>query len=276
MLSGLTITPHMIELLALLIAGGLLAGFLSGLLGIGGGGILVPVLYEVFGAAGVSEDLRMHVALGTTMGVVAPTVARSFSAFRSRGSMDVEAIKRLAPWIILGVVAGIFIAYIASSEVLRWIWVFVGSALAIKMFIGRDDWVIADALPARPWTEVFGFVVGAISTLMGIGGASFTVPFLTFYGMPLIRAVGTATGIGAVVAIPGILGYIISGWGEQGLPPFSLGYVNLGALLIAPLAVLAAPIGVRVAHGVSKRTLEVAFAVFMTTVVARFLWSLLT
>jgi uncharacterized protein len=276
MLSGLTITPHIIELLALLIAGGLLAGFLSGLLGIGGGGILVPVLYEVFGAAGVSEDLRMHVALGTTMGVVAPTVARSFSAFRSRGSMDVEAIKRLAPWIILGVVAGIFIAHIASSEVLRWIWVFVGSALAIKMFIGRDDWVIADALPTRPWTEVFGFVVGAISTLMGIGGASFTVPFLTFYGMPLIRAVGTATGIGAVVAVPGILGYIISGWGEQGLPPFSLGYVNLGALLIAPLAVLAAPIGVRVAHGVSKRTLEVAFAVFMTTVVARFLWSLLT
>ena len=94
--------------------------------------------------------------------------------------------------------------------------------------------------------------------------------------MPLLRAVGTATGIGTVIAIPGIAGYIISGWGEAGLPPISLGYVNLGACLIAPLAVFVAPYGVRVAHGISKRTLELAFAIFISTVVARFLWTLLT
>jgi uncharacterized membrane protein YfcA len=268
-------TQYVIEMLALLAAGGVLAGFLSGLLGIGGGGVLVPVLYEVFGAAGVSEDVRMHVTLGTTLGVIAPTVFRSFSAFRARGTVDLDVIKRMAPWIVLGVVAGTIVAYYASSEVLRWVWVFFGTLLALKMFLGRDDWKIADSLPRSPWLEIAAFLIGLLSTLMGIGGATFTVPLLTLYGMPLLKAVGTATGIGAVIAVPGIVGYIISGWGEHGLPPLSVGYVNLGACLIAPLAILAAPYGVKLAHSVSKRTLELAFAVFLTTVVARFLWTLL-
>ncbi|WP_045836087.1 sulfite exporter TauE/SafE family protein [Hyphomicrobium sp. 99] len=269
-------TEHLIALLALLAGAGLLAGFLSGLLGIGGGGIIVPVLYEVFGAAGVPEDVRMHVTLGTTLAVIAPTVFRSFSAFRARGSVDIDVVKRMGPWIVFGVIAGIVIANYASSEVLRWIWVVFGTALAVKMFLGRDDWQIADKLPRPPWLEAAAGFIGLISTLMGIGGATFTVPLLTLYGMPLLRAVGTATGIGTIIAVPGIAGYIISGWGEAGLPPLSLGYVNLGACVIAPLAVLTAPLGVKVAHGISKRTLELAFAVFLTTVVARFLWTLLT
>lgn len=272
--SGIS-TQYLIELLVLLVTAGALAGFLSGLLGIGGGGVLVPVLYEVFGAAGVSEDIRMHVTLGTTLGVIAPTVFRSFSAFRARGTVDIDVVKRMGPWIFLGVVAGIVIASYASSEFLRWIWVFFGTALALKMFLGRDDWKISSVLPRPPWLEMAAFVIGLISTLMGIGGATFTVPLLTLHGMTLLKAVGTATGIGAVIAIPGLAGYIISGWGEHGLPPLSVGYVNLGALVVAPIAVLAAPYGVKLAHVLSKRTLELAFAVFITTVVARFLWTLL-
>lgn len=268
-------TEHLIALLVLLAAAGLLAGFLSGLLGIGGGGVLVPVLYEVFGVAGVPEDVRMHVTLGTTLGVIAPTVFRSFSAFRARGTVDIDVVKRMGPWIFLGVIAGIIIAYYASSEALRWIWVVFGTALAAKMYLGRDDWRIGDKLPRPPWLEGAAAIIGLISTLMGIGGATFTVPLLTLYGMPLLKAVGTATGIGTVIAVPGIAGYIISGWGEPNLPPLSLGYVNLGACVIAPLAVLTAPWGVKVAHGISKRKLELAFAVFITTVVARFLWTLL-
>lgn len=272
--SGIS-TQYLIELLALLASAGLLAGFLSGLLGIGGGGVLVPVLYEVFGALGVAEDVRMHVTLGTTLGVIAPTVFRSFAAYRARGTVAMDVVKRMGPWIFFGVTAGILVAYYASSEVLRWIWVVFGSALAVKMFLGRDDWKLDDVLPGPPWLELISFLIGLISTLMGIGGATFTVPLLTLHGMPLLKAVGTATGIGAVIAVPGIVGYVISGWGEQGLPPFSLGYVCLGALLIAPLAVFAAPYGVRLAHGISKRALELAFAVFLTTVVSRFLWTLL-
>ncbi|MBS0269834.1 MAG: sulfite exporter TauE/SafE family protein [Proteobacteria bacterium] len=266
---------HLVALLAMLAIAGLLAGFLSGLLGIGGGGVIVPVLYEVFGAAGVSEDVRMHVTLGTTLAVIAPTVFRSFSAFRARGTVEIDVVRRMGPWIVLGVIAGIVIAHYASSETLRWIWVIFGTALAAKMYLGRDDWRIADKLPRPPRLEGAAAIIGLISTLMGIGGATFTVPLLTLYGMPLLRAVGTATGIGTAIAIPGIAGYIISGWGEPNLPPLSLGYVNLGACVIAPLAVLMAPWGVKVAHGISKRKLELAFAVFITTVVARFLWTLL-
>lgn len=257
-------------LLAMLAGAGLLGGFLSGLLGIGGGGILVPVLYEAFGAIGVPEDVRMHVTLGTTLGVIAPTVLRSFAAFRARGTVDIGIVKRMGPWVFVGVMAGVLIADHASSVALRWVWVVFGFALAIKMILGRDDWRIADHLPPPPWLEGAAFAIGAVSTLMGIGGASFTVPLLTLYGRPLLQSVATATGLGPIIAIPGLVGYVLSGWGAPGLPPLSLGYVNAGALLIAPLGVLAAPYGVRAAHSIPKRALELAFAAFLGCVALRF------
>lgn len=263
-------------LVALLIAAGLIAGFLSGLLGIGGGGVLVPVLYETFGVAGVPEDIRMHITLGTTLAVIAPTVLRSFAAHHARGAVDMTVVKRMGPWIFIGVALGIVIAKDASSEALRWVWVVFGTLLALKMAIGRDDWRIADTLPKPPWLELAAFIIGIISTLMGIGGATFTVPLLTLHGKPLLHSVATATGIGPMIALPGIIGYVLSGWGAPGLPAFSLGYVSLGALLIAPLSVFAAPYGVRMAHGISKRKLEIAFAIFIATVVERFLWTLLS
>lgn len=265
----------LILLIALLAAAGLVAGFLSGLLGIGGGGVLVPVLYEAFGLAGVPEDVRMHVTLGTTLAVIAPTVLRSLSAHHARGGVDMATVRRMGPWIFLGVSLGIVVAKSSSSEALRWVWVVFGTLLALNMFIGRDDWRIANALPKKPWLELAAFGIGIISTLMGIGGATFTVPLLTLHGKPLLQAVATATGIGPIIAVPGIIGYILSGWGAPGLPPLSLGFVNVAALLIVPLSVFAAPYGVRTAHGISKRKLEVAFAMFISTVVARFLWTLL-
>jgi uncharacterized membrane protein YfcA len=262
-------------LLVLLVGAGLLGGFLSGLLGIGGGGILVPVLYEAFGVMGVPEDVRMHATLGTTLGVIAPTVLRSFAAFRARGTVDMDVVRRMGPWVFLGVTVGVLIADHASSVVLRWVWVVFGTVLAIKMVLGRDDWRISDELPRPPWLEGAAFAIGTISTLMGIGGASFTVPLLTLYGRPLLQAVATATGLGPIIAIPGIIGYVLSGWGEPGLPPLSLGYVNAGALLLAPLGVFAAPYGVRAAHSIPKRALELAFAAFLACVAFRFLMTLI-
>jgi uncharacterized protein len=240
-------------LIAVLIAAGLAAGFLSGLLGIGGGGILVPVLYEAFGLAGVPEDVRMHMALGTTLAVIAPTVLRSLAAHFARGAVDVPVVMRIG----------------------RWVWVVFGTLLAVKMALGRDDWRLADQLPRPPFLEGIAFGIGTISTLMGIGGATFTVPLLTLHGKPLLQSVATATGIGPIIAVPGIIGYIWSGWGMPGLPPYSLGYVSLGALLIMPLSVFAAPYGVRMAHGIDKRRLELAFAAFISCVVVRFLWTLI-
>ncbi len=264
----------LILLIVLIAVAGLAAGFLSGLLGIGGGGVLVPVLYEAFGVAGVAEDVRMHMTLGTTLAVIAPTVLRSFAGHRARGAVDMDTVWRMAPGVVLGVIAGTLIAKSASSEALRWVWVVFGSLLAVKMALGREDWRIADALPGTPILQGVSFAIGAISTLMGIGGATFTVPFLTLHGKPVLQSVATATGIGPVIAIPGIIGFIWSGWGAAGLPPYSLGFVSLGALLVMPLSMWVAPFGVRVAHGIDKRNLELAFAAFISCVVMRFLWGL--
>jgi uncharacterized membrane protein YfcA len=264
--------PALIFVVAL---AGVAAGFLSGLLGIGGGGVLVPVLYEAFGAIGVSEDVRMHMTLGTTLAVIAPTVVTSLASHNQRGSVDASVVRRMGPWIFLGVILGVVIANEASSVALRWVWVVFGSLLAVKMALGRDDWRIADALPRPPRLEAAAFVIGVISVLMGIGGATFTVPLLTLYGRPLLQAVGTATGIGAIIAVPGLVGYVLAGWNAPGLPPYSIGYVSLAALLVMPLSIAAAPYGVRMAHRISKRRLEIAFAAFLACVVARFLWTLL-
>lgn len=262
-------------LIAAVAIAGLIAGFLSGLLGIGGGGILVPVLYEAFGFAGVSEDVRMHLALGTTLAVIAPTVARSFMAHRAKGAVDIDVVRRMAPWVAAGVIAGTLIAHQSSSVALRWVWVVFGSLLALKFAFGRDDWRLADKLPGSPILESVAAAIGTISTLMGIGGATFTIPFLTLHGKQLLQGVATATGIGLVIAMPGLIGYIWSGWNASGLPPWSLGYVHATALLIMPLSVFAAPFGVRMAHGISKRRLELVFAVFLLFVVLRFLATLI-
>jgi uncharacterized membrane protein YfcA len=185
-----------------------------------------------------------------------------------------NVVRRMGPWIFLGVALGVAVAKGASSEALRWVWVIFGTLLALKMALGRDDWRIAGELPRPPVLEGAAFAIGLISTLMGIGGATFTVPLLTLYGRPILQAVGTATGVGLIIAVPGLIGFALSGLGADGLPPLSLGYINLAALLIVPLSVFAAPFGVRTAHGISKRKLELAFAIFIACVVARFLWTL--
>jgi uncharacterized protein len=273
----LAISPgEVAALVAAMVAAGLVAGFLAGLLGIGGGGVLVPVLYEVFGVIGLDADVRMHVTLGTTLAVIVPTALRSFSGHRARGAVDMALLKRVGPFVVVGVAAGILIATVASGTALKWVWAIVASLVAIKLALGREDWRLGDHLPARPWPEAAATGVGTLSTLMSIGGATFVVPLLTLYGFAILPAVATASGIGPIIAIPGALGYVWAGWGAAGLPPFSLGYVSvLGAAIIIPASVFAAPSGVRLAHAIPRRKLELAFAAFLAIVSTRFLIDLL-
>jgi uncharacterized membrane protein YfcA len=148
--------------------------------------------------------------------------------------------------------------------------------MSVKLAFGRDDWRLGDDLPRNPLVELFGVFVGAVSTLLSIGGGAFVTTMLTLYGRTIQRAVGTSAGIGALIALPGAIGLAWAGWGEAGLPPFSLGYVSLiGAALMIPTSVLAAPWGARLAHGISRRSLELAFAALLSTVGLRFLVSLL-
>ena len=263
-------------LVAALLVAGLLTGFLSGLLGIGGGGILVPVLYQTYSALDIPFDIRMHVTLGTAIAVVAPTTYRSFRGHLARGTADVAVLKRLGPWMVAGVLLGILTMKASSTELLQWVWVAFGTTMGLKMALGREDWRLGNDLPLGLGAELFTVAVGFVSVLLSIAGAAFMVTFMTLYGRPLLQAVGTSAGFGPLIAIPGVIGYVWAGWGVPGTPPFSLGYVSLlGAAIIIPASFLAVPLGVRVAHGVPHRWVELAFATFLAVVVARFLVDLL-
>lgn len=268
------------DVIALLVAGllvaGLAAGFLTGLLGIGGGGVLVPVLFETFGALGVDPSIQMHMAVGTSLAAIVPTSIRAFFLHRAKGGVNMTFLKRLAPWMVAGVILGTMFAGVVSSDGLKWIWVIFGGLLALKLALGRDDWRLGDDLPAPPIVEIYGLLVGFVAVLMSIAGASFIVAFMTLYNQPLLQAVATSAGLGPLVSIPGVIGFMIAGWGHPGTPPLSIGFVNiLGAAVIVPASIMAAPLGVRVAHGLPKRQLELAFAAFMALVSTRFLLSLL-
>lgn len=259
-----------------LVAGGLIAGFLAGLLGIGGGGVLVPVLYETFAFLDVPETVRMQMVLGTSFAIIVPTAIRSFRGHLARGAVEVPAIRRLGPFVFAGVLAGIVLVSVASGAALKWVWIVCAFAIAIKMALGREDWRLADDVPDTPLVAVAAFAIGVVSTLMSIGGGMFLVSLFTLCGWPILKAVATSSGFGPIIALPGLIGYIWAGWGAADLPPLSLGYVSvIGAAIVVPASVLAAPLGVRAAHGISRRKLELAFALFLTAVAIRLLISVL-
>ncbi len=258
-----------------LVAAGGLTGVLAGMFGIGGGSVLVPILHAAFSLVGVPEDVRMHLTLGTAIAVIAPTGLRSFMAQHARGATDIPVLERLCLPVFFGVLAGVLIASEASSAALRWVWVLAGSLVALKLFLGRDDWRLGERLPKSRAIEAAAFLIGMLSALMSIGGGIFVVTLLMLYGYTTLNAIGTSSGFGPVIAITGTLGYMWAGWGVPDRPPFSIGYVNLvAATLLVPASVMTAPLGVRLAHRLPRRALEIAFASFLTLVVARFLWTL--
>jgi uncharacterized protein len=262
-------------LLCALLAAGFLTGLLAGLLGIGGGGILVPVLYELFGALGVDETIRMHLSVGTSLAVIIPTSLRSFAGHRARGAVDMEIVQSMALPVIAGVCLGAALARYSNDAVLKAVWVVAASLMGIRLYFGRRGWQLGEEIPGNPFRMLYGGFVGLVSTLMSIGGGVFVTTMMTLYGRPIQNAVATSSGFGPLIAIPGALGFIWAGWQVAGRPPGSLGYVSLlGALLIIPTSVLAAPLGVRIAHGISRRKLELAFATFLMVVSLRFLLSL--
>ena len=263
-------------LAGVLLATGAAVGLLAGLLGIGGGGILVPVLFEVFRAVGVDPALCIHLAVGTSLSVIVPTSLRSFRSHRAKGAVDTALIKAMALPVVAGVLLGVLVARYADDTALKAVWAGCASLMSAKLFFARESWRLGEAIPGNPGRAVFGGFVGLVSTLMSIGGGAFITSFMTLYGRPIHQGVATGSGFGPIIAIPATLGFVWAGWQAAGLPPGSLGYVNLlGTAVIVPASVLAAPLGVRIAHGISRRKLELAFATFLAVVAARFFVSLL-
>ncbi len=260
---------------ASLLIGGILTGLAAGLLGIGGGGILVPIFYEVFGIMGVDDAVRMHLCVGTSMAVIIPTSLSSIRAHHSKGAIDTNIVKSFAIPVVLGVGLGILVAKFAKADVLKIIWVIAATTMSMKLFFGRSSWVLGADVPGQPFRSIFGLVVGTVSTLMSIAGGIFISTLMTLYGRPMHQAVGTASAFGPIVSVPATLGFIWAGWSVANLPAGSLGYVSpLAAAVVVTTSVLAAPFGARLAHKVSRRTLELAFATFLLTIGVRFIFTL--
>lgn len=265
-------------------AAGALTGLLAGVFGVGGGAVVVPVLYELFRFLSVPEEARMPLAVGTSLAVIIPTSIRSFRAHRAHGKVDDSVLKRWAVPVVLGVIAGSAIARYAPASLFKLVFVVVAGVSAIRLLFGRDNWKVADDLPKNWLTEAYGGLIGVLSALMGIGGGQLSNLFMTFHGRPIHQAIATSSGLGVLISIPGALGYIYAGWPRAAeLPnvaalqlPLALGYVSLvGFALVVPMSIWTAPIGARLAHGLSKRRLEIAFGSFLLFVSGRFLVSLL-
>ncbi len=262
-------------LAAALLAGGFVTGILAGLFGLGGGGVLVPILYEVFGAIGTDEAIRMHVTVGTALAVIIPTSIRSFMSHKAKGAVDMQILRNMAVPVIIGVLFGALIASVVDGSWLRVVYASAVLLIAVKLLFAREEWQIGKDLPGNPLAAIYGWLVGFVSTLIGVGGGVFITAFMTLYKRPIHQAVATASGFGPIISIPAAIGFVIAGWGVANLPPGSIGYVCLlGAALVAPTSVLGAPLGVRIAHGISRRTLEIAFGVFLVCLSARFYWTL--
>lgn len=271
--------PPLSELLpfvgALLVAGGV-AGVLAGLFGIGGGAVLVPVFYSMLGFLGVDEAIRMHLSVGTSLAIIVPTSLRSFMGHKAKGAVDMDLLKSFIFSVPLGVLLATLLVAGLSSGVLRAIFAFFSLIIALKLLFGREDWKLASDVPRGIGKHIAGSIIGFFSTFMGIGGGVFNNTFMTLFGRPIHQAVATSSGVGVLISIPGMFGYIWAGWGIASLPPFSIGFVNvLMVLIIIPITLMVAPIGVRLAHSLSKRTLEICFGLFLVLVAIRFFTTLL-
>lgn len=264
-------------LVAAVVVAGVATGILAGLFGIGGGAIIVPVLYEIFRILGVPEEVRMHLCVGTSMAIIIPTTIRSYVTHRAKGMVLNDVIRQWAVPAVAGVAVGSVIAYFAPSAVFKVVFMVTMTVIAIKLLFGRDSWIIATDFPGRPAMIGFGFLIGLTSSLMGVAGGSVSNMIQTLYGKPLHNAVATSSGLGAQIAIAATIGLALAGWPKMTLlPPFSIGYVSLlGVAIMAPVSSFTAPYGAVLAHRLSKRQLEIAFRVLLLLVSARFVASLI-
>lgn len=257
-----------IAALALLFIGllgtGLVSGTLAGLLGVGGGIIIVPVLYYLFTAFEFSDAITMHLSVATSLAVIVPTSVSSARAHHKKGAVDIELLKSWGPWIVFGAAFGGFLSKYLNTENLLIIFGVIALVMSINLMLPKTP-VVAKAVPKNLLTTaVVSAPIGLLSSLMGIGGGSIAVPVQAMCSIAIHKAVGTAAVFGLFIALPGALGFLWSGLGVAGRPIASLGFISGPAfLLIGITSVMAAPFGSGLAHRLNGLMLRRVFAVFL-------------
>jgi len=254
----------LIPLLALLCAG-LIAGFAAGIFGIGGGFIVVPALMLVLPLLGGDKHQYAHVAIGTSAATIILTSLRSLRSHAKRGAVEFEILKTWAPWLIFGDAAGVILAGHVDGHILLLIFAIGVLLMSFNFLVPRlSNHVISDSMPGLAPRVAIAGGLGTFSSLLGIGGGTIAIMVMTLHGRSIHRAIATASGIGALIAIPSAIGFAIIGFREPGLPWGSLGYVNLPAtIIIASMSVLTAPLGVAAAHSLPAGPLKRVFGVYL-------------
>ncbi|OAN81192.1 hypothetical protein A8B78_09275 [Jannaschia sp. EhC01] len=253
-----------LPMLALILAIGAIAGVVAGLLGVGGGIVLVPAFFFAFEGLGYSTDGLMQICLATSLATIVVTSVRSVLGHNKKGAVDWDILRTWGPGIAIGAGLGVLAASGLRNEVLMGIFGVLGLSVGLYMAFGRSEWRLGSQMPGRVGTVVTSPILGFLSVLMGIGGGSFGVPMMTLYGVPIHRAVATAAGFGVIIAVPAVIGFLLTPGEGAGRPPFTVGQVNLVAFVaVIAMTLLTTPLGVKLAHAMDPKPLKRVFAVFI-------------
>ena len=255
------------QLVIVLMLAGLVAGFTAGLFGIGGGFVVVPALLLVFAFFDVDPEIITHVAIGTSLATIIVTSASSVYEHNKAGAVDFQIIKDWAPWLVLGVLSGLFLARVMDGQSLKWVFslgVFLMGLHFLFPVLQPKDKPWAADMPQGLVLAAIATFLGAFSALLGIGGGTIAVLVMTACGRSIHQAVATAAGFGIIIALPGALGFVFLGLGETSLPFGSFGYINLIAVAaITVMSFITAPIGARMAHRLNGPMLKRVFGIYL-------------
>lgn len=255
----------LLPMLAILLAIGAFAGVVGGLLGVGGGIVLVPAFFFAFSHLGYGGDQLMQVCIATSLCTIVVTSLRSVGAHNRKGAVDWQVLKAWGPMLVIAAGIGVFVATRLSSLTLQAVFGVLAGLAGLWMLLGKDQWRLGDVMPRQPVSGILAGAVGFLSALMGIGGGTFGVPLMTLFGMPIHRAVATASGFGVLIAVPSVIGFLFLSVPDA--PPWTVGAVNLPAFLVViGTTLLTTPLGVRLAHAMNPKPLKRAFAVFLIVV----------
>ncbi|HUO97869.1 MAG TPA: sulfite exporter TauE/SafE family protein [Rhizomicrobium sp.] len=256
-----------------LVIAAVVSGVVGGMLGLGSGIVIVPVLYHVLASAGVPEDMRMHMAIGTSLAAIVPTALSSLASNIKDGTVDWTLVKRFAAPLAAGVALGAAADWLVPGQVLALVFGLVALPVAGELAFAKESWRLAESVPGGAAGIALPFGIGTLSTVMGIGGSTFAVPAMTLCGVPLSRAAATASAFAVMISVPGAIAAALTGWDAPHLPAASYGYVNLlGFALVAPVTFVVTPLGARYAHLTDRTRLSRTFSLFVAVTAAKMLW----
>jgi uncharacterized membrane protein YfcA len=255
----------LLPLVGLLMVIGAFAGVLAGLLGVGGGIVLVPAFFYAFSALGYDSPQLMQICLGTSLATIIVTSLRSLNSHHKKNAVEWDILRGWGLGIVIGALIGVAVATQLRSVVLQALFGGLGMCIGLYMTLGRSDWRLGDAMPAGVLRAVLSPLTGFLSVLMGIGGGSFGVPTMTLYGVPIHRAVATASGYGVIIALPAVIGFLFADIAVA--PPLTVGAVNFGAFgVVVAMTLITAPWGAALAHRLDPKPLKRVFGVFLILV----------